>query len=262
MANPSWNAPIVSNTYKAGDITQNLFTHPGSFTYQGTSKVTGAVATSGTVATNTGAVAQYIDQPFTTAALQTTVTRIELYFQINGTGADLTIGLYADTAGAPSGAALDTIIFPLEFEPGAITAISYPVGVTGLVAATKYHIVIGGTASTSNFCKLSDGTTVGTQAFTSPTGVGGTWTGVGKSLQFVVYAGVNGVLRHTSEDGATLTTGGITAINNNPARWTGTDYAMGSAGTSGPPTTYREYVGNLRSIRTIAYSAGLPTTVT
>ena len=260
MSNPTWRAPASGDTYKAGDITQNLFSHPATFIYQGTFNVTGAASSSGTLNTNTGSAAQYIDQPFTTAVGQTTVTRIEMNFQANGTGADTTIGIYADSGGNPTGTALAQINFPSDFEPGSNTTISVPINVSGLTASTLYHIVIAGTASTSNFLKLQDGTTSGSAAQTSPTGVGGTWTTAGKTLLFTVYAGVNGVIRHTMED--------ITGSPPVPQRWTGLDYAMGSAGTSGPPTTLREFVlgsttaNALRSVKTISYTSGLPTTVT
>ncbi len=219
---------------------------------------TGTTWTQGMAAINQNGPC-YIDQPFTTAGGQTTFTRGELQFLIQGTGADLTMGLYADTAGIPSGSAMWTFTFPLDFEPAAATTISFPVGATGLVAATKYHLVINGTASSTNSCAFKVGATTGTAYATSTTGVGGTWTTGTGTLILGVYTGINGVLRNIAEDGSSVTVSGVTVTQSAPAKWTGLDYAMGSASTSGPPTTLREMTGNLRSSKTIAYSAGLPT---
>ena len=247
MATPVWHAPVSGSAFSAGDVDQFHGTHPATLIYMGVAKVTGAVASSGLLNTNTGSAAQWIDQPFTTAAGQTTVGRVELNFTIAGSGADLTIDLQSDSGGNPSGTVLATLTFPLDFEPVANTTISLPLNITGLVAATKYHIVIHGTASTSNYCKFQRGTTVGSEAQTSANGT--TWAGAGFSLLFTVWDGTAvGVLRHTFEDSG--------------ARWVGLDFAMGSAATAGPPTTIREIVGvGLRSLRTVTYSAGQPVSI-
>jgi hypothetical protein len=237
-------------------VNQFLGTHAvNAFLYQGTSKVTGAVSTTAQLGTNTGAAAQYIDQPFTTAAAQTTVTRVDLTATLVSTGADTTVGIYADNgSGKPTGAALASCFLPLDFIPASAGVISIPFGLTGLVAATMYHIVINGTASTTLYETFSEGATVTNAAQTSPTGVGGTWTTAGKTLVFVVWAGNNGVLRNTLEDSG--------------ARWTGLDYAQNASfPNSGPPTTIKEFtIGTtnargLRSLRTLAYTAGILTSV-
>lgn len=247
MTNPIWRAPIATNTYQAGDITQFEFSHPSAFLYQGTAQETGATRT-GTLNTNTGSAAQWIAQPFTTTGSQTTVTRVEIDFLIGGTGADLTIDLQTDSGGNPSGTALYSITFPLDFLPGSHALVSFPFNATGLSTSTMYHVVVHGTASTSNFAELGDGTTVTQQALISANG--SSWSGAGKTLVFNVFSGINGVLRNTIEDVTPPAA---------PAKWTGLDYANGSAGTAGPPTTLREYVGALRSIKTISYTSGLPT---
>ena len=249
MTTPTWHAPVAGSPFSAGDICQSLVSHPTTFIYQGTAKVTGAGSNSGSLNTNTGAASQWLSQPFITAAAQTTLGRVELNFTINGTGADLTIDLRTDNgSGSPSSTVLTTLTFPLDFEPGSVGTISVPLNATGLSATTKYHVVIHGTASTANYCKFQQGTTSGAQAMTSANGT--SWSNAGVTMLFTVYDGsATGVLRHTWEDGG--------------ARFTGLDYAMGSASTSGPPTTVREAVGALRSLRTVSYAAsGQPTTIT
>lgn len=204
----------------------------------------------------------YLDQPFTTAGGQTTITRIEIFCQQNGVGSDTTIGIYADSAGSPTGSALAQCSLPSDFQANGSTSVSFPFNLTGLVAATKYHIVIAGTSDTSNIAIVNIGVLTGSALQYNFLGVGHTWTAGTSTVMFKVYSGVNGVIRNIAEDGTTVTTGGIVATNSSPARWIGIDYAMGSASTSGPPTTLREYTGALRSVRTIAYSSGLPTTAT
>ncbi len=206
----------------------------------------------------------YIDQPWTTAIGQTTITRISIQFAASlGTGADLTIGLYADTAGVPSGTALASITYPAEFlnTGPAATATSMPMNVTGLTASTLYHFVINGTASSSNSAAITVGVTTGTAYKLSQTGVGGTWTAGTGTIVVNVFNGVNGVIRNIAEDGTTVTTGGIVSANSAPAKWIGFAYTTGSSSTSGPPSYIWEYTGPLRSVKNITYSAGLPTTV-
>lgn len=245
MANPVYHAPKTGDAYSAGDVTQFLASHPATILYNGTAAVTGAASASGNLGTNTGAATQWVAQPFTTIGGQTTVTRVELDFLIQGTGADLTIDLRTDNAGNPSTTVLVTTTFPLEFEPGSAALISVPLNITGLSAATKYHIVVNGTASTTNYCNLKRGTTSGSAALTSSNGT--SWASAGVTLLFNVYQGINGVPRNLWCDSGSL--------------WAGYDYAMGSAGTSGPPTTERVYCGTFRSLRTLTYSGGLLTTV-
>ena len=252
MTVSNWRAPASSNTALATDIDQFLGTHAVTYLYQGASQQTGAASTTGTLNTNTGAATQWIAQPFTTGGSQTTLTRVELRFTIQGTGADLTIDLQTNNAGNPAGtlvSASTTLIFPLDFLPGSVATVSFPLNATGLSTSTKYHIVVHGTASTTNYAKLDDGTTVTNAALTSANG--SSWATAGKSLVFTTYAGVNGNLIHTWEDSG--------------ARWSGLEYAN-TGTTAAPPSKIREYttatvatVG--RSLRTMTLTSGALTSI-
>jgi hypothetical protein len=249
MATPAWHAVATGGPLSVGDITQFLGTHGGALLYQGVSKVTGAVSTTNQLTLNAGAgTAQYVDQPFTTAALQTTITRIEVTLAAGaGVGADTTVGIYADAAGVPTGAPLATCFVPLEFNLTA-NVLSIPFNLSGLVAATKYHIVFSGTTSSTNYSQLAGGVTVGTAAQYNTTGVGSAWTSWGFTLVFVVYSGVNGVLRNTIEDAG--------------ARWTTIDYTNSVAAGNTTPVHIGEYtVGSLRSWRTCTFVSGQLTAV-
>jgi hypothetical protein len=241
MSTPAWNAVVVGSPFAAGNINQFLGTHDvNAYIYQGVSTLDGVSSGTGTVYTNSGSAAQYIDQPFTTAVGQTTLTRIDIYVGANvGDGADTTIGIYADSGGAPTGTALASYVLPKEFDLNGW--VSMPFGLTGLSASTLYHILIEGTTDTSNYSGFADGTTINAAAQTSPTGIGGTWTTLGKELAYNICAGTNGLLRNTIEDGG--------------ARWVGLDY------TAEKLTTIREYNGTFRSVRTLTYTGGILTSV-
>ena len=240
MPTPNWHAVATAGTQSVSDITQFLGTHGCALLYQGVSQVTNGVG-GGYTMTNTGSAAQWIDQPFTTGAAQTTITRIELWLAANGTGADTTIEIRTDNAGVPSNVTLFSIVFPAEFLVNLNESI--PINLTGLSAATKYHIVIDGTASTSNWTQVNRGPTVaGQQMNLSASGTGG-WSAGGFTCYFNVFAGVNGVLRNTYEDSG--------------ARWTFTDYTNSVAAGNTTPVHIGEYtVGTLRSYRTLTYTTG------
>jgi len=198
-------------------------------------------ATATVLGTNTGAAAQWIDQPFFTAAGQTTITRIELDTHKAGLGADTTIEIRTDNAGVPSNTTLFSIVLPADFQVNGVI-LSIPINLTGLTASTKYHIVIDGTASTANYFAPANSVTSVNAANVSASGTGG-WSSGGVTLYFAVYSGVNGVLRNTYED--------------NGARWTTIDYTNSGAAGNTTPVHIGEYtVGSLRSWRTCTFTNG------
>jgi hypothetical protein len=241
MATPNWHAVAPAGALSVGDITQFLGTHGCALLYQGTVQVSYGSATGTALATNTGAAPQWISQPFVTAAAQTTISRIELDTYKVGAGADTTIEIRTDNAGVPSNVTLFSIVLPADFQVNG-TILSIPVNLTGLTAATKYHIVIDGTASTANYFTPAQGVTSVNAALISASGTGG-WASGGCTLYFAVFAGVNGVLRNTYEDAG--------------ARWTTIDYTNSVAAGNTTPVHIGEYtVGSLRSWRTCTFTNG------
>jgi hypothetical protein len=248
LPTPAWLAAVAGQTARAGQINQFLGTHSLALLYQGTSQVSNTASGTGVLGTNDSTRAQWIAQPFTTAGGQTTITRVEIWLSQQGTGADTTLELRTNNAGVPSNSILASTTIPADFQTNAW--ISIPLNVTGLTAATMYHLVIDGTASTVNWCNVSRSTPTVVNQILFAYASTGPWTGIAATMDFNVFAGVNGVLRNTLEDGG--------------ARWTGLDYSI----TALPPTTIREYtVGSsvataLRSVRTLNYSGGQLTSVT
>ena len=249
MAAPAWHAVAAAGAMSVGDVTQFLGTHACTLLYQGATTVSDVATVTGTLPTNTGAAAQWIDQPFTTIAAQTTITRIELWLNLAGTGADTTVEIRTDNAGVPSNVTLFSVLLPLEFLAIGGAALSIPVGLTGLSALTKYHIVIDGTASTANYVTVGRSVNVASeQVQVSASGTGGWGTGGLYTCYFNVFAGVNGVLRNTYEDSG--------------ARWTTIDYTNSVANGNTTPVHIGEYtVGSLRSWRTCTFTNGQLTSV-
>ena len=265
MSVPTWHAPVNTNAFSAGDITQFLATHPAAFLYQGTSQVSYIVASSASQNTNTGTAAQWLAQPFSTAAAQTTITRVELALNGSGTFADTTLELRTDNAGVPSNTTLWSCNVPADFFASSAVYLSVPCNITGLVASTKYHLVLDGTASTANYDTWVTAATSVNAGLKSASGTG-TWTTVSTTFLFNVFNGTNGVLRNTYEDSPAA---------GPPARWTGLDYAnttrvvsTGALPTNAArdgnsvPTIVREVCGALRSVRVLGYSSGQLTSAT
>jgi hypothetical protein len=264
MATPGYHSPIVGSPYSVSDVTQFLGTHAATLLNQGLSKVSYIVASSASQSTNTGAAAQWLAQPFTTAALQTTITRIELALQGSGTFADTTLELRTDNAGVPSNTILWSCNIPADFIASGAVYLSIPCNVSGLTAATKYHIVLDGTASTTNYDTWVTAVTSVNAGLKSASGTAA-WSSVATTFLFNVFNGTNGALRNIVED---CPAGGP------PARWVGLDYAnttrvvaTGALPTNAArdgnsvPTVVREVCGVLRSVRTLTYTAGVLTSV-
>jgi hypothetical protein len=245
VATPNWHAVATAGTQSVGDITQFLGTHGCALLYQGVSQVSYLLATASVFGTNTGAAAQWLAQPFTTAAAQATITRVELNLWKQGTGADVTMEIRTDNAGVPSNTVLFSIVIPADFDQSGV--VSIPVNLTGLTALTKYHIVIDGTADTANYLLPAYSTTSVNAGLKSASGTAA-WTSIGFTFYFNVFSGVNGVLRNTYEDAG--------------ARWTTIDYTNSVAAGNTTPVHIGEYtVGSLRSWRTCTFTNGQLTSV-
>ena len=244
ISTPNWHAVAAAGTLSVGDITQFLGTHGCALLYQGTSQVSYTVGATGYLNTNTGAAAQWIDQPFTTAGGQTTISRIEL--NVYTVTSDTTIEIRTDNAGVPSNVTLFSITLPLEF--GGVNGwVSIPINLSGLSASTKYHIVMDGTAVNGSQYSWYRAATSVNQANVSASGTGG-WSGASVTCLFNVFSGVNGVLRNTYEDSG--------------ARWTTIDYTNSAAAGNTTPVHIGEYTtGSLRSWRTCTFTNGQLTSV-
>jgi hypothetical protein len=245
MATPNAHGVVQNSNFSAGDINQFLGTHAITYCNQGATQVSYTTTGGASVLKTFSGAAQWLAQPFSTGASQTTISRIELYFSGSTTsGVDTTLELRTDNAGVPSNTTLYSVAIPSDFQNagGPIIWVSIPCTVTGLTAATKYHIVVDGQNSGTSNIALSwaTNTTSVNQGVKSASGTSG-WSVNGNTFLFNVFAGANGVLRNTYEDAG--------------ARWTGYDYNSSNGNTT--VATVREYTtGTLRSVRTLSYTSG------
>lgn len=238
MSTPTWNAPATGDTFSAGQITQFLGTHGCTYIFDGSAQVLGANGTDSYFG-SLQSEQTWVDIPWQTSSTQTTVTRVELYFGAQSGSQPLaTLSLQTDNGGIPSGTILGT---PLTFVSVLSSQIvSFPYPVSGLSINTVYHWVISNIAGTTYYQALQgDGTIHG---FASQSGVGtsqpSSWTSLGATLGFTVYAYVGGRLRHTWEDDG--------------ARWT--TFVRAANGTV---NFYVEEVGAATSVRNLVYSDGI-----
>lgn len=258
MSTPAYHSVVVGGTFTAGDINQFVGTHAATIINQGVSQVGNTAANVNSFPTyNAGS--QWIAQPFTTAGGQTTITRIELALSGTGTSFDTTLEIRTNNAGKPSNTVLWSCTLPAEVFGASLVYISVPCYLTGLTAATVYHIVLDGTTSATNYDNWGATAIIGgNNSWKSPNGTG-TWTTLGVTQQFNVFNGTNGVTRNIIEDSPAA---------GPPARWTSIDYtnAIMSAitGTYPPnaardgnsvPTIVREFCGGVRSVRSLNYNS-------
>lgn len=237
---PSWLGATAGQPAQAAQINQFLGAHSATYLYTATQKV--AQSTAGSGGTNSNGL--YIAQSFTTAVGQTQVGRVVLTLAETLSPAPLTVGLYANSAGAPTGAALVSVNVPKEFLTGSATAFSIPLPAT-VSASTQYWIVTSPVGDASNFFTWSKSNQV-SGASTSTNGT--TWTAQGYGLLYKVFDQSTTLpLLHTFEDSG--------------ARWTSLTY-NGSNQISGlAEYTAAQASGYVQSNRTVSYSSGLPTAV-
>src|SRR5580700_10392649 len=111
MATPAYAAPQNNvSTDNPTYIQQFLGTHGITGVYQGSS----IVSVSGSYGQEQTLAGYAVDQPFTMSG--TTISRVEIPASIaTGVGQDITVALYADSGGSPTGSAIASVTFPMEF---------------------------------------------------------------------------------------------------------------------------------------------------
>lgn len=151
---PAYKASVVGGPGNAGGINQFLVPHNAAFIYDGallkSSQSTG-------IGVYTTTQDQYLSQQFQTAASQTTISQVWLQVSTVGGSAiannitPLTIGIYADSGGEPTGSALvsasltETAVYASGFW------VIVPLPVTGLSPSTSYHIVVNPAGTSSSY---------------------------------------------------------------------------------------------------------------
>lgn len=218
-----------------------LGVHKTQMLYAGTLGSAQSIGGSGTTNSNS----LYIAQSFTTAASQTTVGYVLLNMgALTGTGsllAPLTVGLYANSAGAPTGSALVSVSAPAEYVFPSPTLSVFPLPVSGLSPSTTYWIVTQPVGTvTYNYEWSKSNQTSGTSTSTNGT----TWTAQ-------TYGSIYAVYDQTAS-------GQLTAVwEDSGARWQAFYY-----GTTGEVSGLAQYTvaqssGYQQGYRNLSYSNGI-----
>lgn len=249
MASPSWLGASAGNAANAGMINQFLAGHTSSWGYGGAvqaSQATGA-------ALYVSSQSTYLGQRFTTGVSQTTIGQVWLQVSTVGgspttaTITPLTVSLYADSSGTPTGSALATTSVGEQYVYSSPFWLPIPFAVTGLTASTPYWIITSpaGTGSAYYAWQRSNQTS---GAATSPDNT--TWTTQTYGLMYEVYdltAGTGSVPQFLYDDAG--------------ARW-----ALITYDAFGRISTLTEYCAAqngtpLQSVRTFTYTNGFLTGV-
>lgn len=243
MATPAWLAADAGQPTNAGQINQFLGTHAGTIVYTGV--VQSQQNTVGTGSSSSNGL--YLAQSFTTGASQTTIGRVVLTLDKTGAPTPLSVSIQATSSGSPSGTPLVTTLMPNDFLGTSSGTFSIPTPVTGLTPATQYWVVWNAVGDVSNFFSWFKSNQV-TGAKTSANGT--TWTAqtFGYLYQVVDNTGVQPVV-HTWDD--------------NSARWSIMLYnGLNQIVTLGEYNAGQTTTGYLLSVRSLAYTAGLLTSIT
>ena len=210
-----------------------------------------AQQTSGAATTSTNNL--WLAQSFITGASQTAVGYVIVPLTTTSTSsstlAPTTISIYANSAGAPTGAALVSTTVTAEYANKAsggttTTFVQYMLPVSGLSTATTYWIVVHSTASSGFFTWERSNQVSGASTSTNGTA----WTAQGYGFEYGIFdASASGQVQGTWEDSG--------------ARWTSMTYnALNQLSTIAEYTvdqnsTYQQ------SFRTLTYTTGFLTGV-
>lgn len=237
---PSWLGATANSATQAGQVNQFLGAHAATLLYAATIQASQTVIGSGAVNSNS----TWIAQSFATGSGQTAIGRVNLSLSVTGSPSPLTVGLYANSAGAPTGSALVSTVVPREFLTGSASGLSIPLPAT-VAASTTYWIVTQAVGDPSNFFSWYKSNQV---AGASTSANGTAWAAQAYGLLYVVYdQTATGQLTHTWEDSG--------------ARWTGLVYNAGNQVTGLQEYTVAQASGYIQANRTLTYSGSLLTGV-
>jgi hypothetical protein len=246
----SWQGAASAQPPLAAQVNQLLGVHKSQNLYAAVQ--TAGQTTNGSASTSSNNL--WLAQSFSTAGGQTAIGYvIAPVTTTTASGAGLTpttLSLYANSAGAPSGAALVSTTLTAEYANlasggTATTRLIYPLPVAGLTASTTYWLVLHSTASSGSYTWFRSNQVSGASTSTNGTA----WTGQGYGFVYQVFdQTASGLLTCTWEDSG--------------ARWSALTY-----GTTGVLASTAEYTvaqganAYVQSYRALTYTNGLLTKV-
>lgn len=248
---PAYAAAVSGQPGNAGQVNQLLGAHTSLVAY-GVGTVQASQTTASTSYQTTAG--QWLAQQFMTGGVQTAIGQVRLQLSTVGgspTSAvipPLTLSLYADLGGLPTGSALASVIVNEEWIYSAPYWVTLPLMATGLTPGTFYQLVVSPVGTSSQYYVWHQSNQI---AGSSTSSDGVTWTASSYGLVYQVFDNAGaGVL-------PTLITG------DNGQRWTQFTYTA-----QGLPATVTEFTAAqngsssyLYSTRSLTYSGGLLTGV-
>lgn len=250
---PTWLGATAGQAPQSGQVNQLLGAHTTQYLYAGTLKANSTV--DGGAHTNSNS--QWMAQSFATSAGQTTIGYVVIpltsFTASGGTLGPTTLSLYANSGGAPTGAALVTTTVTTEYAFAVsggtfATDVFYPLPITGLTASTTYWLVttpVGGSTPHYGWQR----STAVSGASTSANGT--TWAAQAYGFRYQIF------------DQVSTGTNVLMTWEDSGARWTQSTFNA----TTGLLTTYAEYTvaqGSsqyVQGYRTMTYSNGSLTKV-
>lgn len=239
---PTWQAATAGQAPLAAHVNQLLATHSTQVLYTGTVQSSQTTTGSG----NTTSNGLWMAQSFTTGASQTALGYITARLVPNTSlGANLgplTVGIYANSAGAPTGSALISTVATAEYgSPGPLD-LPIPLPITGLTPSTTYWIVTQPDGNvTFNFHWNRSNQASGASTSTNGT----TWTAQTYGFMYQVFD-------------QSIVAPEVFTWEDSGARWTWSGYD-----TMGHRIFYAEYTagqtssGYLQSFRELNYTSNL-----
>lgn len=170
----------------AGHINQFLGTHTSSFVYNGALKSSQSTG----ISVYTDTLTQWLSQQITTASTQTTISYVLI--QVSTIGGSptsqlinpLTVSIYADSGGVPTGSALATTTVASSNVYSSPFWLMVPFNLTGLTRNTTYHVVVTKVGTTGHYYVWQRSNQVA-GAHTSTNGTA--WTAQSYGLMYQVY---------------------------------------------------------------------------
>jgi hypothetical protein len=250
---------MVTSATWLGATTGSLPTAAQQAAFLGVHKVQMLYAATQTAGQTTNGAAStssnnlWLGQSFSTAGGQTAIGYVIVPVTTTTTSgsalSSTTLSLYANTAGAPSGAALASVTVTAEYANlasggTATNRLIYPLPVTGLTASTTYWLVLHSTASTGSYTW-----------FRSNQASGASTSATGSSWAAQTYGFVHQVFDQTAS-------GTLTAIwEDSGARWQALTYNAALNASTLAQYTAGQGSGYVQGYRALSYSNSLLTKV-
>lgn len=245
----NWTAAVAGQGANAGMINQFLGSHSASFLRSG-----GTIQSQNNIgnAVYQSTATQWLSQIFAMGASQSTIGGVNIQLSavggspINQTINPLTVQIYADAGGLPTGSPLATVTINETVVYSAPFWLTVPLVLTGLTPNAFYHVAVEMVGNGTNYYAWQESTpTFG--AATSPDGVN--WTLASYSLMFqVTDLTGTGQLQYIIEDNGARTL--QLSYNSQGLLSQIVEYTVGQ-------TT----LGNLQNTRSLTYTNGFLTGV-